>query len=104
MVTSTEIAGSIIRRVREDKGMSRNELSAKTGVAPRTLYNLETGKSDNFGLGNYLKVLDALGLSMDVTFRDTGAETKLWPSAAEENQPEPKWKLGNIWVLKDGEK
>ena len=103
MVTSTEIAGSIIRRVREDKGMSRNELSAKTGVAPRTLYNLETGKSDNFGLGNYLKLLDALGLSMDVTLQDADVTVKAQPSAPKK-QAESKWKLGSIWQLGGDEK
>lgn len=104
MITSTEIAGSIIRRVREDKGMSRAELSAKTDVAPRTLYNLETGKSDNFGLGNYLKLLDALGLSMDVTFQDADTTTKPQPPTTEEKQIESRWKLGSIWAFGGDEK
>ena len=67
-VVSTALAGSIVRRVREDKGMSRAELAAKTGIGARTLYALETGESGNFGLNNFLKVLNSLGLSMSIDY------------------------------------
>ena len=66
-ITSSEMAGSIIRRVREDRGISRAALAQEIGIGARTLYALETGESENFGLGKYLKLLDALGLSMDIT-------------------------------------
>ena len=69
MVGSTELAGSIVRRIREDLGMSRAELAERTGIGARTLYALETGESENFGLGNYLRVLDALDLAMSVDLK-----------------------------------
>lgn len=70
-VVSAALAGSIVRRVREDRGMPRAELSAKTGIGARTLYALETGESGNFGLGNFLKVLNVLGLSMSIDYEQS---------------------------------
>lgn len=67
-VPTAALAGSIVRRVREDSGISRAELAQKSGVGSRTLYALETGESENFGLGSFLRVLDALGLSMSVDY------------------------------------
>lgn len=69
-IVSTEMAGSIIRRVREDRGVSRAELAKIVGIGARTLYALETGESENFGLGNYLRLLDALGLTMEISVAD----------------------------------
>ena len=63
-VRSAQSAGSIVRRVREEKGVSRAELSSETGIGTRTIYALEQGESRNFGLENYLKILAALGLDM----------------------------------------
>ena len=65
-VKTSEMAGKIIRRVREDQGISRAELAKRAGIGPRTLYALETGGSENFGLGNYLKLLHELKLTMSV--------------------------------------
>lgn len=97
MVPTPELAGSIIQRIRRDKGMSRAELSAKTGVSPRSLYDLETGRSKNFGLGNYLKLLDALDLVMDVKLRNQPAP----PDQPDTfDGPKPAWdNLADIWKL-----
>lgn len=65
-VTNPQIAGNIIKRVREDRGLSRAKLAVMTNIGVRTLYALEKGESENFGLGNYLKLLSALGLAMEV--------------------------------------
>lgn len=65
-ITTTEAAGGAIRRVREDRGITRAELAARTGLSVRSIYSLETGESQNFGLGNYLKLLEALDLVMSV--------------------------------------
>lgn len=97
MVSTPELAGSIIRRIRRDKGMSRAELSAKTGISPRSLYDLETGRSKNFGLGNYLKLLDALNLTMDVRLKNQPTPQEQ-PNVPAETPPA--WAdLGDIWKL-----
>ena len=70
-IVSAEMAGSVIRRVREERGVSRAELAKTVGIGARTLYALETGESENFGLGNYLKLLDALGLTMEISVADS---------------------------------
>lgn len=104
MVTSTEQAGNIIRRIREDRGISRAELSVKTGVAPRTLYDLETGRSENFGMGNYFKLLDALDLSMDIGLKDAPslhAPSQAHPSALP-GASLPWDNLADIWQLDKG--
>lgn len=96
-VATAAMAGSIIRRVREDKGMSRAKLSEATGVSTRSLYALEAGESENFGLANYLKVLDALGLSLSIDFPSNALSAR--SDAAEEAPP---WDdLGELWRLDD---
>lgn len=96
-VTSPDMAGSIVRRIREERGMSRAELSQATGIGTRTLYALETGESPNFGLANYLKVLDALGLALSV---DLDGFTR--PPSAQPCAERPPWDdLGDLWRLDD---
>lgn len=81
-VQTAEIAGSIIRRVREDAGLSRSQLADKTGIAPRSLYALEAGEAENFGLGRYLKLLDALGLSMAIGYDSSNTNSGLAATTA----------------------
>lgn len=98
-VVSVALAGSIVRRVREDKGISRARLSARTGIGARTLYALETGESGNFGLGNFLKVLDALGLSMSVDYEQS---VSALPQDASEGKERLSWDdLDDRWKLDD---
>ena len=93
-VLTTEMAGSIIRRVREERSMSRAELARKAGIGARTLYALEVGESENFGLGNYLKLLEILGLSLSV---DVDGHTE-GIAASTTNTPElPVLELADIW-------
>ncbi len=97
-VRSAEAAGSIIRRIREESGMSRAALSRETGIAQRTIYALEQGESINFGLGNYLKLLDALGLSMEINLQDDkGATRKAKKARLQADIPE--YELADIWKL-----
>ena len=84
-VQTAEIAGSIIRRVREDAGLSRSQLADKTGIAPRSLYALETGEAENFGLGRYLKLLDALGLSMAIGYDNSNVSSGFAVTTASES-------------------
>ena len=94
-VASAEAAGSIIRRVREERGISRAFLAKQTGIGARTIYALEQGESENFGLGNYLKLLDALEMNMSVDL-----DKPLKPPTALESSIElPELKMADIWSL-----
>ncbi len=99
-VTSAQMAGGIVRRIREDRGISRAALAKQTGIGARTIYALEQGQSKNFGLESYLKLLDALGLSMSV---DLAEAPKPAPSASPVDVTlAPEFKLADIWAL-DGD-
>ena len=95
-VASARSAGSIIRRFREERGLSRAALSRETGIGARTIYALEQGESKNFGLENYLKLLDVLGLSMSIDLNNAQqptAQSKAQPA------PLPEYELADIWKL-----
>lgn len=93
-VLTTEMAGSIIRRIREERGMSRAELARKAGIGARTLYALEVGESENFGLGNYLKLLEILGLSLSVDFDEYDERTA---TSTTDTSELPVLELADIW-------
>lgn len=99
-VTSAQTAGGIVRRIREDRGISRAALAKQTGIGARTIYALEQGESRNFGLESYLKLLDALGLSMSVDLADGSAQAAGASRARTALAPE--FKLSDIWAL-DGD-
>lgn len=83
--------------------MSRDQLARAAGVAARTLYALETGENENIGLGKFLKVLAALGLSMSLEL--DGQESLRRRGAANEagSQGVPPWDdLADTWKLDDG--
>ena len=117
-IASARSAGSIIRRFREEQGLSRAALSQATGIGARTIYALEQGESRNFGLENLLKLLDALGLSMSIDLnvaqqptvrreqrpaRAHLAPTALPKQSATKNEgqsaPFPEYELADIWKL-----
>ena len=99
-VRSTASAGSIVRRIREDRGVSRAELSSRTGIGARTIYSLEQGESRNFGLENYLKILDALGLCMSIDLDEPPAAPD--KPVTRDASPMPEFELGDIWKLDGG--
>lgn len=93
-VRSAAEAGSIVRRIREEKGISRAALSEETGIGTRTLYALEIGEAKNFGLEKYLRLLDALGLEMDIHEHDAlRAETPVSKNVAPWQGLSDTWKL-----------
>lgn len=71
-VTESGQAGSIVRRIREDKGISRADLAKASGISPRTLFAFERGENENIGLAGFLRIASALGLVVSV---DDGATT-----------------------------
>ena len=102
-VATAELVGGIVRRVREDKGMSRAQLAAASSVGARTLYALETGESENIGLGKLLKILDVLDLSMSIDYDKPPVQQKAATSTSQIDSPIPPWEsLPEIWRLDDG--
>ena len=63
-------AGNIVRRIREDRGISRSELAGRAGISQRTLFAFEREQNDNIGLATFLRLADALGLTVYI---DDGA-------------------------------
>ncbi len=127
-VNSSGTAGSVVRRVREDAGLSRSALAAAAEVSPRTLFAFEQGCNDNIGLASFIRMLDALDLTLSVDDGKGGparagaapapgtpamyasASDALAPDATAPDAPAPdapvfhgKWEeLGERWRL-DGE-
>ncbi|MDO4848604.1 MAG: helix-turn-helix domain-containing protein [Coriobacteriia bacterium] len=99
-VTQPVQAGSIVRRVREDQGISRAELSRLAKVSPRTLFAFEQGENENLGLAGFLRVTAALGLVVSL---DDGASPTPGQTAAAGRGADvfaPKWdRLGDVWSL-----
>lgn len=103
-VVCTETAGSIVRRVREDARISRAELASKCGIGARSLYALEMGEAENFGLGRYLRLLDALGLSMSVDYKSADSKNTTPATANDDDiRRAIHWDdLASIWHLDEG--
>ena len=55
----------IVRAQRRRKGMTQAELAEAAGLHKRTIYQFELGKSD-ISLGRFTKILEVLGLSLEV--------------------------------------
>lgn len=102
-IASAALAGSAVRRMREDLEMPRAELAELTGIGARTLYALESGESENFGLGNFLKVLDALGLTMSIDVDKTSPLYSRYVAAAYKpfGYVSPLDDFGDAWQLDD---
>lgn len=94
-------AGGIVRRIREDQGVSRAELAKKAGVSPRTLFAFEQGENENVGLAGFLRIASALGLTVAI---DDGA-APLTGDEPSSHGPQPfaaEWdNLGDIWRLEE---
>lgn len=64
---------AVVRGCRRDLGLSQAELATRAGVSRKWIYQFEAGKP-TAELQLILRVLDALGLVLDVTYDEqTGA-------------------------------
>jgi len=54
------LAGYIVRTKRRNRGLRQNELAAKAGYHPRTIYRIETGKENAVSANTARDVLQAL--------------------------------------------
>lgn len=58
--------GNTIREARRAAGLSAHDLAVATDSHATTVTRIERGESENVKLGNLLKLLDYLGLSLAV--------------------------------------
>ena len=75
-INSMRDLAATARGRRQDLGLSQVELAAKAGVSREWVKAFEGGKTTvEFGL--VVRVLDALGLRLDIVERGSGADTSL---------------------------
>jgi HTH-type transcriptional regulator / antitoxin HipB len=72
-IRSIHDLAAAIRGRRTDLGMSQAELAKRTGVSRKWIYEFEAGKP-TAELGLLLRVLDALGLGIELTPSDCAAD------------------------------
>jgi HTH-type transcriptional regulator/antitoxin HipB len=71
-VRSIRDLAAVVRGRRRDLGLSQAELAARAGVSRKWIYQFEAGKP-TAELRLILRVLDALGLVLDVTYDEQTA-------------------------------
>ena len=64
--------GDNIRKLRKVNGLTREELSRKSGVIYRTIENIEKGKTENPGIIIINKIAKTLGVSVDALLYEGG--------------------------------
>ena len=57
-----------IKEIRNEKGMSQEELSVKSGISRTIISGLESGTRANTSAGTLLKIADALGVGVEEIF------------------------------------
>ena len=57
-----------IKEIRNEKGMSQEELSVKSGISRTIISVLESGTRTNTSAGTLLKIADALGVGVEEIF------------------------------------
>lgn len=62
--------GSRLKAIREEKRMTQEELSARSGVSRQTIVSLENNESYNTTTGTLVKLADALGVSIEQFFSE----------------------------------
>jgi HTH-type transcriptional regulator/antitoxin HipB len=72
-IRSIHDLAAAVRGRRTDMGLSQAELAGRSGVSRKWIYEFEAGKP-TAELGLLLRVLDALGLSIDLTLGDRTAD------------------------------
>jgi HTH-type transcriptional regulator/antitoxin HipB len=71
-VRSIRDLAAVVRGRRRDLGLSQAELALRAGVSRKWIYQFEAGKP-TAELRLILRVLDALGLALDVSYHEQAA-------------------------------
>ena len=74
--------GRRLKMFRERRGMTQEELAARSGVARGTIANLETGVRSGLQIENAVKLADALGVSLDLLARGDVLDSETTPALA----------------------
>jgi transcriptional regulator with XRE-family HTH domain len=54
-----------VQELRQDKGISMNELARRAGVSPGTVHSIETGKNEDPSIRVLFGIAKALEVSLD---------------------------------------
>jgi transcriptional regulator with XRE-family HTH domain len=65
--------GSFLAIRRQDLGLRQEDVAQMAGITPKTLYTIERGKG-NPSLDSFEKLLEVLGLSINLNIKMTGNE------------------------------
>ena len=59
-----------VKEIREEKGMTQEELENKSGISRQTISAIENGKTTNVKSGTLIALAEALGTTLDAIFFD----------------------------------
>src|SRR5882724_6596154 len=80
----------LLRQLRQQTGLTQEDLSARSGLAVRTIRRLETGENVNPRLETVRLLADALGLQPDERARMLAvADGQAWPDSSGVNGSQP---------------
>ena len=69
-VSTSKEAGQLVKHLREERNLTRKELSELSGIPLRTIYAIENGELNNLSFDRLATLLASLGTHLCVT-RDT---------------------------------
>ena len=61
-----------LKEIREEKGMTQEQLENKSGISRQTISAIENGKTNNVMSGTLTALADALDTTLDAIFFDKG--------------------------------
>ena len=61
-----------LKEIREEKGMTQEQLENKSGISRQTISAIENGKTNNVMSGTLTARADALDTTLDAIFFDKG--------------------------------
>lgn len=62
--------GTRLKEIREEKGMTQEELEKKSGISRQTISAIENGKTNNVKSGTLMALANALDSTIDAIFFD----------------------------------
>ena len=74
IITSSSEAGVLVRSLREMRGVSRRELSEKSGIPLRTVYAVEGEELNNLSIDRFVHLLSALDARLCVEVPSVNGE------------------------------
>ena len=78
--------GEVIRKARQDLGISQPELARQTGLSKSYLSYLESGKYEEIGIAKLALIAEALEMSADRLLTDSGYLNRPKPAQPKANR------------------